>query len=168
MDFKPDEKKTCTDACGRNRTDPNCCVEEVGDLVKKLVRVFQLFERDQIKVFGVTTSQCYCLLELLNPENPTMLELSQKLNLNTSTVTRLVDNLVRDKLVERGRDECDRRIIKLSLTAKGRETALNLNDSIVKYYRRIISSIPNGELSPILESVAKLLSAFEAANPKCC
>ena len=168
MDVKPNEKILQVDACGRDCTDPNCCVEEVGYLVKKLVRVFQLFERDQIKIFGVTTSQCYCLLELLNLDNPTMFELSQKLNLNTSTVTRLVDNLVRDKLVERGRDESDRRIVKLTLTVKGRETALSLNNSIVQYYRQIIKSIPDGELLPILESVSKLLTAFEAANPKCC
>ena len=168
MDVKPDEKNVNTNACGGNCADPNCCVEEVGDLVKKLVRIFQLFERDQIKVFGVTTSQCYCLLELLSLHSPTMYELSQKLNLNTSTVTRLVDNLVRDKLVERDRDESDRRIIKLRLTLKGRDKALNLNDSIVKYYRQIIRSIPDGELFPILESVSKLLTAFEAANPRCC
>lgn len=145
-----------------------CCVEEVGDMVKKLVRVFQLFERDQIKVYGVTTSQCYCLLELLKSEKLTMYELSDKMNLNTSTMTRIIDNLVRDGFIERDRDGKDRRIVVLRLAEKGKEMAVSLNESINQYYKKIIENIPEGNLSTILSSVSTLLSAFEAANPNCC
>lgn len=145
-----------------------CCIDEVGDMVKKLVRVFQLFERDQIKMFGVTTSQCYCLLELLKTEKLTMYELSQKMNLNTSTVTRVIDNLVRDGFIERDRDEKDRRVVVIQLTGKGRDTAVRLNESINRYYKKIIENIPEGNLGTILNSVSILQSAFEAANPNCC
>lgn len=145
-----------------------CCIEEVGDMVKKLVRVFQLFERDQIKIFGVTTSQCYCLLELLKSEKLTMFELSQKMNLNTSTMTRIVDNLVRDGLILREKDDKDRRVVLLLLTENGRNTANRLNESINLYYKKTMENLPEGELDTILKSVSTLLSAFEAANPNCC
>lgn len=145
-----------------------CCIDEVGDMVKKLVRVFQLFERDQIRIYGVTTSQCYCLLELLKTEKLTMFEMSQKMNLNTSTMTRIVDNLVRDGLIKRDRDERDRRIVVLLLTEKGRETAVQVNESIHRYYKKILENLPEGDLNTVLKSVSKLLTAFEAANPNCC
>lgn len=146
----------------------NCCVDEVGEVVKKLVRILQLFERDQIKPFGVTTSQCYCLLELLKSDSLNMCELSEKLNLNTSTVTRVLDNLVRDGLILRTRDERDRRIVIVSLSEKGRETAEELSKNINQYYKKILVNIPDGELRQVLNSVSMILDSFEKVNPGCC
>lgn len=146
----------------------DCCIDEVGDLVQKLVRVFQLFERDQIKVHGFTTSQCYTLLEINKALTLTMGELSEKMNLNTSTMTRVLDNLVRDKYVSRDRDESDRRVVVLSLTDKGKESVELLNKSVNEYYKKIIQNIPEGQFDEILNSVGTLLAAFEKANPNCC
>jgi len=148
--------------------NPPCCISELGELVQRLVRVFQLFERDQIKVHGFTSSQCYVLLELLTRENMAMNELSTKMNLDTSTMTRVIDNLVRDKLVERIRDENDRRFVVVGLTTPGRETASKLRASIEDYYAKIIANLPEGEVENVLTSVQLLLTAFERANPHCC
>jgi DNA-binding MarR family transcriptional regulator len=145
-----------------------CCIDEVGDMVQKLVRVFQLFERDQIKVHGFTTSQCYTLLEINKALTLTMGELSEKMNLNTSTMTRVLDNLVRDKYVSRDRDESDRRVVVLSLTDKGKESVELLNKSVNEYYKKIIKNIPEGKFDEIFNSVGTLLAAFEKANPNCC
>jgi MarR family transcriptional regulator, organic hydroperoxide resistance regulator len=148
--------------------DDDCCVDEVGEMVKKLVRILQLFEKDQIKPFGVTTSQCYCLLELLKSESLNMCELSDKLNLSISTVTRVIDNLVRDELILRNRDENDRRIVILSLSEKGRKTAEELFKNISQYYKRILMNIPSGELRQVLNSVSLILDSFEKEKPGCC
>jgi MarR family transcriptional regulator, organic hydroperoxide resistance regulator len=147
---------------------PDCCVEEVGAMVQKLVRVFQLFERDQTKVHGFTTSQCYVLIELFKLGSLTMNELSERMNLNTSTMTRVVDNLVRDKYVCRDRDESDRRIVIVTLTDKGRGITVKLNNTVTDYYRKIIANIPEGQVEEILKAVEILLGAFEKANPNCC
>jgi DNA-binding MarR family transcriptional regulator len=146
----------------------DCCIDEVGAMVQKLVRAIQLLERDQIKVQGFTTSQCYALLELNKAGNLTMNELSEKMNLNTSTMTRIMDNLVRDKYVIRDKDESDRRIVVVSLTDKGREATLKLNNTVTEYYRKIIANIPQGEVEEILKAVEILINAFDKANPNCC
>ena len=146
----------------------DCCVEEVGDMIQRLVRVFQLIERDQIKTFGVTTTQCYCLLELLKVERLTMNEISHKMNLDTSTMTRVIDKLVRDQLISRVRHEEDRRVVVLELTEKGKSVALQLNESIRKYYKNIIQNLPEGQVDHVLNSVFLLLNAFDKANPNCC
>lgn len=160
---------TCkADEIKRNSINDECCVSEVGEMVQKLVRVFQLFERDQIKVHGFTTSQCYVLLEISKAAALTMGELSEKMNLNISTMTRVLDNLVRDKYVLRDRDESDRRVVVLSLTDKGREAVEVLNKSVNEYYRKIIQNIPEGQFDAIFKSVGTLLEAFEKANPNCC
>lgn len=145
-----------------------CCVKEVGETVQRMVRNFQLFERDQIKVFGFTSSQCYCMLELLKSNGLTMNELSEKMNLNTSTMTRIVDKLVRDKYIVRERLEEDRRIVIVNLTNKGKKASLKLNKSISEYYEKIANNLPQGRVQEVLDSVSLLLNAFEKANPNCC
>jgi DNA-binding MarR family transcriptional regulator len=158
----------CSEPTDNILHDDNCCVDEVGEMVQKLVRVFQLFERDQIKVHGFTSSQCYTLIEILKAVSLTMNELSEKMNLDTSTMTRVIDKLVRDGFVERDRYESDRRVVVVKLTDKGYEAATRLHTSVNEYYKKIISSIPIGQTEDILDSISVLLQAFEKANPNCC
>lgn len=160
-----DVKKDCI--CDMENND-TCCVEEVGEVVQKLVRMLQMFEKDQVKPYGFTTTQCYVLLEILKVHSLTMNELSDRLNLNTSTMTRVIDNLVRDELIIRTRDEIDRRIVLVSLSTKGKEEAQELLQSVNNYYKKIIAGIPDGEVTNVLNSVNILLDAFRKANPNCC
>ena len=151
-----------------NIIDDNCCIDEVGLMMQKLVRVFQLFERDQTKTYGFTASQCYTILELYKSESLTMNEFSEKMNLNSSTMTRILDNLVRDKYISRTKDEIDRRIVVVSLTDTGKEVAKNLDITVKDYYKKIIENIPKGEVENVLKSINILQKAFEKANPNCC
>ena len=160
-----DAKYDCQ--CGKT-TDENCCIDEVGLMIQKLVRVFQLFERDQIKIHGFTTTQCYTILELYKSGSLTMNELSEKMNLNSSTMTRILDNLVRDKYISRDKDESDRRIVLVSLTDSGRRAAQSLDIAVKEYYKKIIQNIPEGQVDDVLKSVNILQEAFEKANPNCC
>ena len=153
----------------KNITSQNdCCIEEVGETVQRLVRVMQLFERDQIKPFGFTTSQCYVLIEINKAQRLTMNEISEKMNLSTSTMTRIVNNLVRDGFVKRVKDESDRRVVYASLTDKGLDAANELQLSIKDYYRKTVDNLPKGEVEDVLSAVSLLVSAFEKANPNCC
>lgn len=155
----------CTNESGKITPDENCCVDEVGEMVQKLVRMFQLFERDQIKVHGFTSSQCYSLLEILKSGSLTMNELSDRMNLDSSTMTRVIDKLVRDELINRERDEADRRIVLVALTEKGKEAALMLNSSVNEYYKKITANLPEGTIDEVLRAVSILIKAFEIANP---
>ncbi|MEN1760446.1 MarR family winged helix-turn-helix transcriptional regulator [Anoxynatronum sibiricum] len=149
-------------------TSTDCCVEEVGQTVQHLVRVMQLFERDQIKPHGFTTSQAYVLTQLKRTPRLTMNELSEKLNARTSTMTRIVNNLVRDRYIERMREEKDRRMVVVSLTEKGQEAAETVEASIQDYYRKIVANLPEGRVREVLQAAALLVEAFDEANPNCC
>jgi MarR family transcriptional regulator, organic hydroperoxide resistance regulator len=151
-----------------NQADNDCCVDEMGSVIQRLVRVIQLFERDQIKIYGFTTSQCNTLLEIQKAGSLTMNELSERMKLNTSTMTRVLDNLVRDKYITRDRDETDRRIVVVTLTGQGKEAASRLSGSVKEYYKKIIENIPEGHVDEVLNSVNILQKAFEKANPNCC
>jgi MarR family transcriptional regulator, organic hydroperoxide resistance regulator len=163
-----DRNLECCDQRIKRDDQDNRCVDEVGEVVQNLVRVFQIFERDQIKVYGFTTTQCYTIFALNKFGTLTMNELSEKMNLSTSTMTRILDNLVRDKYIIRERDDKDRRIVIVSLATLGVEAAGKLNNSVNQYYKKIIDSLPQGQVDNVLNSVKMLQEAFEKANPNCC
>lgn len=146
----------------------DCCVDEIGKAVQHLVRVMQLFERDQIKPHGFTTSQAYVVMQLNQTPGLTMNELSEKLNAKTSTMTRIVNNLVRDGYIYREKDASDRRIVVVSLTQNGIEMSIKLERDIKEYYRKIVACLPKGQTEYVLEAVALLVNAFDKANPNCC
>lgn len=145
-----------------------CCVDEVGETVKRMVRNFQRLERDHIKSLGFTTTQCYCLLELHKNGALTMQELSDKMKLNSSTMTRIVDKLVRDKFIKRFRGEHDRRIVMVELTEEGSKAADEADCTINAYYEEITKLLPKDDIEDVLNSVSLLMDAFESANPNCC
>jgi DNA-binding MarR family transcriptional regulator len=144
----------------------NRCVEDIGDLLQRTVRTCQILERAQIKLQGFSNSQCYILLELLKNKTLTINEISTKMGLEISTITRIMDNLVRDRLIIRQRAVCDKRMVEASLTAAGRQAALNLQVNIRDYYQSVISHLPPGHVREVMNAVELLLAAVEKANQR--
>ncbi|WP_051569379.1 MarR family winged helix-turn-helix transcriptional regulator [Alkaliphilus transvaalensis] len=154
------ELKSC---CHHRLNSSECCVEEIGEVVQKLVRVLQVFEEKRIKAKGFTSSRCYALMTILEKEKITMNDLSERIGLNTSTMTRIINNLVRDGYVERDSDQQDRRIVIVKLTESGKEAARELKEDINDFYKKIIGNIPEGNVMKVLSSVSILLNAFDQA-----
>jgi len=123
-----------------------------------------MFERKQIRVHGFTHSQCYILLELFKHGPLTIKEISGKMNLEISTITRIMDNLVRDQLILRHRSIFDKRIVEAILTEQGKEAAQKLQKGITSYYQNVISNLPRGHVREVMNSVELLLLALENAN----
>jgi MarR family 2-MHQ and catechol resistance regulon transcriptional repressor len=73
------------------------------------------------KDFGITESQ-FAVLEVLYHLGPlSQGQICQKILRSGSNVTTVVDNLERDGLVRRDRDEADRRVQIVTLTEQGRK-----------------------------------------------
>ena len=88
--------------------------------------------------FGLTESQI-AVLEALKHLGPLQQgELCQKILRSGSNVTTVVDNLERDGLVRRVRDESDRRIQVVNLTDKGRGV---IDRALPVHVRRITSAM---------------------------
>ncbi|MHA6531243.1 MarR family winged helix-turn-helix transcriptional regulator [Paenibacillus sp. BAC0078] len=70
---------------------------------------------------GIAPSHGDILYQLFAREDITMNQLSCSIDKDKSTITVLVDKLVRLEYVKREQDQMDGRIFRLSLTPKGRE-----------------------------------------------
>lgn len=142
----------------------NRCVEDIGELLQKAVRTFQIFERDQIRVHGFTSSQCYIVLEIYKHETLSVNEISEKMCLEISTITRIMNNLVRDGFVLRKKSIYDKRVVEAVLTDSGKEAALKLQKSIANYYKDVISNLPRGHVREVMSAVELLVTALKKAK----
>ena len=140
------------------------CVEDIGELLQKTVRTLQMLEREQIRIHGFTSSQCYLLVTLLRNGSLTINEISRKMRLEISTITRIMDNLVRDGLLIRQRTAADKRVVEAFLTEKGQTTAKLLQNGIDGYYRSVISHLPRGRVREIMGAMECLVDALEISR----
>ncbi len=86
------------------------------------------------------------------------------MHLEISTITRIMNNLVRDDLILRKRGVSDKRVVEAVLTEKGKEIALQLQKSIENYYKDIISNLPRGHVREVMGAVELLVTALEKAK----
>ena len=101
---------------------------------------------------GVTITQCHTLLELNLHESINLNELSEKLYLDKSTVSRTVDSLVKNGTAKRDIPEENRRKVMISLTDKGTGICKQINGDSDHYFSAILESIPPGDLPVFLRS----------------
>jgi DNA-binding MarR family transcriptional regulator len=136
-------------------------VQEFGELLSVMIRSFAAFERSEIFCSGVTMSQCSTILGIGKNGTMTMHALSEWMNLATSTMTRIVDNLVRDGYIERAQDPQDRRVVQVSLTEEGDKLFQAIKQIYHEYHRKIVENIPAEELHQVVESLTMLIEAIK-------
>jgi DNA-binding MarR family transcriptional regulator len=129
---------------------------------------FNALQRGEKRCFGVTMSQCVALETLHREGRMPVRELSQRMGLDTSTVTRLVDVLVRDGMAQRARDEAgDRRRVFVSLSESGRELASRLECCADDYCERILERIPAERREDVYQALQLLVQAIDDLPAAC-
>lgn len=136
-------------------------VEQLGELLSVMIRSFAAFERSEIFCQGITMSQCSTILGIGKNGTMTMNALSEWMSLATSTMTRIVDNLVRDGYVARAQDPRDRRVVRVSLTEEGEKLFQMILEVYHQYHRKIVENIPPEELRQVVESLTMLIEAIK-------
>lgn len=140
--------------------------ENLRELIRILVRNLDVLEKSDASCCGVTITQCHAIVEIGRMKKVSLIELAELLGLDKSTMSRTINNLVEDGLVNRDLDAENRRYISIQLTNKGIEVFNNIEESMVTYYSSIFSTIPENKRSQVLESL-KLLTVAVKEN-KCC
>jgi MarR family 2-MHQ and catechol resistance regulon transcriptional repressor len=70
-------------------------VESFHQQIVELIKRYQFRDRDRILCHGISVSQCYALETLHSYSELTVNELANKMHLSISTITRVVDQLVK-------------------------------------------------------------------------
>jgi MarR family transcriptional regulator, organic hydroperoxide resistance regulator len=110
--------------------------------------------REILSEFDITPPQFNALLTLNAHENLTIGELSQKMYLACSTVTDLLDRMERNELVERVKDEKDRRVVRIKVLKKG----LTVIEGVLENRRCYIKENLDGLTDDMIDSVYEVMA----------
>lgn len=135
-------------------------------LIRKFERKLEKFVDMTVSCCNVTIGQCNALLEIGFNENLSLIELSELLDLESSTMSRTVNSLVNKGLVKRDIDPDDRRYVAISLTDDGYKTYISIEESINLYFEEVYQAIPENKYHQIVESFEILLDIIN--NKECC
>ena len=144
--------------------------EEVAQTVGYLQRVTStmLSSHSDALTKGKITFPQYVALELLNTRGRLkMKDIAKELKVSLPAVTGLVDRLVSMKMVERGYDEQDRRVIFIALTLEGKKACESIKQARKKIIEQIFSVLTEGERQAYLGILRKIKKAsYEKSNKK--
>ena len=128
---------------------------EFGELLKLFLLDLQRLFRSKIVDSELTLSQIL-LISCIPNESIDMTSLAQQIGVDNSTLTRLVDVLIRRDWVFKTKDTIDKRITLLGLTQKGEEIQNKIEDRIDYYGDMVYESIAVEDR----DEVKEILSSF--------
>src|SRR5215218_1239506 len=122
-------------------------------LISDVARLLRTYSDQRAKDMGLTRAQWAVLLQLQRNEGLIQTDLAGVLDLKPITLTRLIDRLCKNKLVERRQDPNDRRARFLFLTPAARA----LLDRIVSTNEELAGTVFEGLEPAALDALADRL-----------
>ena len=138
--------------------------QNLRELIRILIRNLGVLEKSDSSCSGVTLSQCHALVEIGRKGKLSLVELSEVLRLDKSTMSRTIHHLVEADLVSRELDAENRRYVVIQLTAKGQGVFKTIEQSMEGYYSSIYADIPEEKRAQVLESLQLLIDAMKSNN----
>jgi len=118
----------------------------------------------QTECCGVTLSQRLVLIEIGKREKVTLIELSKRLGLDSSTLSRTINGMVNIGLVNRILNPEDRRYVLITLTQQGRAVYHRIQKMSTQYFTDILRHIPKEKQSEVIDAVGLLVDAIWENN----
>ena len=127
--------------------------------MRRFERLTNALVRDCCHV--ATLAQCLVLLESDEAGRPlTVSQLAGRLRLDSSTLSRSIDGLVKLTLLDRRRDEADRRVVRVGLTESGRRACRAIHMDNDALCQRVLEKIPPSQRAEVMRSFDTLVQAF--------
>ena len=142
-------------------------VEEFHNSIIDLIKKYQFRDRNEVTTYGISVSQCYVLETLHFNKGLTMKQLANQMHLTISTITRVVDQLERKKLIERRQDDKDLRIRRIVLTPKGEEIFLKSWTNVFESEKKIFENIRPDHRKVLLSLLKDLNDSVDQWQDTC-
>ena len=129
--------------------------------VQQFIRLFGVLEQTETPCgFSMSLSQVFALQEL-EKSSMSMKELAEKLRLERSSVSRLIDSLVKGGFVSRELNEQNRREVVLRLTEKGERSMETLREQSIRFYESILRDVETNDQHKVLEGFQIFAAALK-------
>jgi DNA-binding MarR family transcriptional regulator/GNAT superfamily N-acetyltransferase len=113
---------------------------------------------DQLLHSGYSLAEARVLYELANGSEVTAKEIVGALGMDAAYLSRILARFESDKLLRRAPSSADARLLKLSLTAKGRRSFSKLNKLSENQAREVLAGLPPQPQARLLDSMSTIES----------
>lgn len=114
-----------------------------------------------LKPYGMTWPQFGALSSLMEQDNITQAQLSERLLADPNTTMVLCNSMERKKWVTRNRDPSDKRVNRIVLTEEGRQVFQRAYPLILEEYKIFVNSISEEEISIVLPILSQLYAVID-------
>lgn len=135
----------------------------VSFIVMRKAAALVKYELDE----DMTNDQYYLLRYIKKKAKCTSTELASLFGVNRSAITAMTNRLVKKGLIQRTRDQNDRRVVYLTLTERGNEWIMETEEKIHKLVESFISKFSEEEIETFIqtyEKLARILQEMEGAS----
>ena len=123
---------------------------EFGELLKALLLDLQSLFRFQVSNPDLTLPQIL-LLSTISDEGVDMSSLSKQMGVDNSTMTRLIDVLIRNGWAIKYKNKKDGRVVMVEITKKGEVLREEIDNNIDKFGYEIYNSISQEDREEVME-----------------
>ena len=138
---------------------------------RNLEREMNFYLGAQADCCGLGIAQCHLLLEIASQGSESIGFFASRLDLDSSTVSRTADSLVKNGYLDRQDDPGNRRRQILSLSTKGQRRAAEIDKVCDSWYGDILSKMDEDDRATLLRLLPKLAESmrrFRDAAGSCC
>ena len=126
-------------------------------LLPRILRGFTRRESNYLSRGRITIPQLGVLEQLSRQKEVPMNELARGMGVTRPAATGLVDRLLSQDLVSRRGDPADRRVIRVSLTAKGRRVLNGIWSQKRRMIQEVFGRLPAGDRAQYLATLEKVV-----------
>ncbi|MUK86942.1 MarR family transcriptional regulator [Ornithinibacillus sp. L9] len=143
--------------------------DAIEKLEKRLRHISGAIKQNGRKIlnnYPITSPQFIALQWLLEEGDLTIGELSTKNGLAFSTTTDLVDRMEKNELVERVRDQSDRRVVRIHVLDKGKRIIKEVILKRQDFLGEVLENFSEEQTATLIELLDQLHDKMKSVNEK--
>lgn len=139
-------------------------IGQISSLFRLILRDYQVFGRKFLGRSGLTLSQYHILSLLTEQKEAKMRSLKEYLAVTGPVATKVVDNLINKKLVDRGRWGQDKREVHVRATHRGKALVRGLELKKKEFFRVLLDFLSFEEAQNLLKILNHLSMSLAEQN----
>lgn len=135
--------------------------KEFREVTRILERNLEFINSTDCCLCDVSTAQCHTLVEIGRKKDSMLKDLAATLRIDVSTASKVVEELVKKRLVKREPSQADRRSVQINLTDSGKRIFEQLENDMDLIFEEVFGFIEPSEQDAILRSISLYNQAVE-------
>lgn len=132
--------------------------------IRRIIRAVDLYSRRLKSKYQLTAPQLICLAAVSEQGSLTASEVAKQVYLSPSTTVGILDRLEKKEMIRRTRDDNDRRVVNVSITALGKRI-IDQNPTLLQdNLAGALKDLPDLEQATIALSLKRVVDLMEAEH----